>query len=350
MGGVCGTQEARTDTTLEIEQGIKDDLKEKKFTLRVLILGTTACGKSTVAKQMKIIHGNGFTDEEKANFKMVLVLNLFHGIKELLTQAEKFNYKILRKNKKTAKFFTDSNPYSCDLGPEIAIKAKQLWQDKGIEKTFKKRNLFDMPPNIKYIIDNIDRFADETWTPTNEDILRARQRTTGIVETRFKKDRYNWVLIDVGGQRTERRKWMHSFDGANAAIYVAALDEFDMANPENPTMTRMEESLQVFGSTLNMPAFDSVCIILFLNKTDLFAEKIKVIDVTKTFPDWEAGSNYEDGVKYILDLYKSKLSERRNPDSIYVHETCAIDTNQIQFVFKAVMDTIFRERLRISGL
>ena len=42
--------------------------------------------------------------------------------------------------------------------------------------------------------------------------LRTRVRTTGIIEEVFNVDRVNLRIIDVGGQRRERRKWIHSFE------------------------------------------------------------------------------------------------------------------------------------------
>ena len=49
---------------------------------------------------------------------------------------------------------------------------------------------------------------------TNIDIIcsRTRVRTTGIIEEVFNVDRINLRIIDVGGQRRERRKWIHSFE------------------------------------------------------------------------------------------------------------------------------------------
>lgn len=348
MGGICVTGGQKNERAIAIEQTIKDDLRENRFTIRVLILGTTACGKSTVAKQMKILHGEGFSDEERHNYKKILILNLFYGMKELVIQAEKFNIKVLRKNKKAAKFFADSNPYTAELNEEVAQKAVNLWEDKGIEKTFSKRNLFDIPPNMVFIMDNINRISKPDFVPDNDDILHARQRTTGIAETRFKKDRYTWCIIDVGGQRTERRKWMNCFSGVNAVIYVAALDEFDIVNPEDPEGTRMEESLEVFKQTVNNPLFKEIAIILFLNKTDMFKTKIKMVEMSKTFPDYDGGSDFDIGSDYIKSKYYAQVQQPTR--EVYVHKTCAIDTERISFVFRAVMDTIFKQRLKVSGL
>lgn len=79
-------------------------------------------------------------------------------------------------------------------------------------------------PQFSYIR-NAARFVAENFEPTNEDILRARMRTSGIIETKFDLEGLEFTIVDVGGQRTERRKWLHCFDNVTAVIYLAALDE-----------------------------------------------------------------------------------------------------------------------------
>jgi guanine nucleotide-binding protein subunit alpha len=82
------------------------------------------------------------------------------------------------------------------------------------------------------------KLIDSEYHITDEDILHARQRTTGFVENEFQQGRYTWNLIDVGGQRAERRKWVHFYEGVTAVIYVAALDTWDVVLPEDPNTTR----------------------------------------------------------------------------------------------------------------
>jgi hypothetical protein len=50
---------------------------------------------------------------------------------------------------------------------------------------WERRNEIDFPTNLEYMMENIDRFAEENFVPTNTDVLYARQRTTGVVETHF---------------------------------------------------------------------------------------------------------------------------------------------------------------------
>jgi len=43
-------------------------------------------------------------------------------------------------------------------------------------------------------------------------VLRARSKTTGITETEFEVDSTKFRMVDVGGQRSERKKWIHCFE------------------------------------------------------------------------------------------------------------------------------------------
>lgn len=55
---------------------------------------------------------------------------------------------------------------------------------------------------------HLDRFFDPLgFKPTDQDILRSRQRTTGINETTFRSNDLFYRIFDLGGQRSERRKW-----------------------------------------------------------------------------------------------------------------------------------------------
>lgn len=64
---------------------------------------------------------------------------------------------------------------------------------------------------------------------------------------RFHHADVDFVIIDVGGQRSERRKWIHCFDHVTAVIFLVALDEYDMMLDEDNNTNRMEESLNLWA-------------------------------------------------------------------------------------------------------
>jgi guanine nucleotide-binding protein subunit alpha len=55
--------------------------------------------------------------------------------------------------------------------------------------------------------DNIMRIAQPGYIPTEQDIVRSRVKSTGISESKFNVGQLTWKVFDVGGQRSERKKW-----------------------------------------------------------------------------------------------------------------------------------------------
>ena len=104
-------------------------------------------------------------------------------------------------------------------------------------------------------IQEIERVLGSNYIPNEQDVLHSFVRTTGIIETGFEVGgftyRYNnyckgiftCILIiilttrifDVGGVRSERRKWLSCFDNTKAVLFVASLDGYDMTLFEDGT-------------------------------------------------------------------------------------------------------------------
>lgn len=47
-------------------------------------------------------------------------------------------------------------------------------------------------------------------------------------------------MFDVGGQRSERKKWIHCFEGVTAIIFCVALSAYDLVLAEDEEMVRKE--------------------------------------------------------------------------------------------------------------
>lgn len=82
-------------------------------------------------------------------------------------------------------------------------------------------------PLFLSFFDALPRISDSAYLPTDQDILRTRIRSTGIREERFEIEGTKLLVVDVGGQRSERKKWMHLFEDTKLVIFVAAVSEFD---------------------------------------------------------------------------------------------------------------------------
>ena len=142
-------------------------------------------------------------------------------------------------------------------------------------------------------LSNVGRFEDPEFIPTVNDVLQARVRTTGIEEAEFDVLDFQFRMLDVGGQRSERRKWIHCFDCVTAVIFTTSLSEYDQTLREDDGQNRMKESLLLFQEIRNSPWFRAVPFILFLNKIDLFQEKITRVSLDTCFPeDWKGKHSF----------------------------------------------------------
>jgi len=110
---------------------------------------------------------------------------------------------------------------------------------------------------------NLDRIFNSKYIPTTDDMLHLRVTTTGVIETLFNYQGSPFRLVDVGGQRSERRKWIHCFENVTSVIFCMAINEYDMTLYEDDTVNRMQESIQLFEAICKERFLKNIPIIVF---------------------------------------------------------------------------------------
>jgi len=218
-----------------------------------------------------------------------------------------------------------------------------------VQHCFVRSREYQLNDSASYYLNALDRISAPGYIPTQQDVLRTRVKTTGIVETHFAFKGLHLKMFDVGGQRSERKKWIHCFEGVTAIIFCVSLSGYDLVLAEDDEMNRMVESMKLFDSICNNKWFVDTSIILFLNKKDLFQEKITHSPLTICFPEYQGANTFEEASVYIQMKFEN-LNKRKDQKEIYTHFTCATDTSNIQFVFDAVTDVIIKNNLKDCGL
>ena len=309
--------------------------------VKLLLLGTGEPGKSTFVKQMKIIHGDGYSIGELNNFISIIHGNLVTSVVEVIKAMDKLNITLHNPSNQVCASKIINCPTPVQYIPaEIGEKMKLLWQDDGFQECLKRAVEYQLSDSALYCLLGMDRILDPSYLPTEQDVLQSHVHTTGIVETSFKSGIVTYQLFDVGGQRSERRKWLHCFDDVNAVLFVVALSGYDMTLTEDGTTNRIEESLNLFQAIGVNKFFDSTSIVLFLNKLDLFTEKINSTNrhLRLHFPQYTGPDHDVSAAKeFIKDQFLACNTKQR---IIYPHFTIATDTNNVRLVFQAVLDTI----------
>eukprot|EP01098_Paradermamoeba_levis_P006130 TRINITY_DN2545_c0_g1_i1.p1 TRINITY_DN2545_c0_g1~~TRINITY_DN2545_c0_g1_i1.p1 ORF type:complete len:346 (-),score=116.02 TRINITY_DN2545_c0_g1_i1:291-1328(-) len=342
--GCAGTKVDKGN--IELERRLKEDKKKFENSLKILLLGAGESGKSTIAKQFKIVNTGDFTPDELKEFRTFLQENTKDSMKSLVNASENLRIALdasVAGAANKAKETTPETPFS----PELAQAFQQLWKDKGIQEVYRRANEFQLNDNAKYCLENLDRIAKVDYQPTQQDALHCRVRTTGVIETKFNMGKREVTLVDVGGQRAERRKWMNCFDSVTAVIFCLALSEYDLKLVEDNVTNRMHESLKIFEEVSNK-WFPQTTIIIFLNKSDLFADKITRVPLTVCFNEFPGPNEFEPASNYIREKL---LSMNKNDETrLYAHITCATDTQAFGLVFDAIKETLINASLKRLGL
>lgn len=321
--------------------------KEENKIIKLLVLGTGESGKSTVFKQMKILYS---VPDPPSKFLMVVRANLFGNAHAVHQGMEKLDIKYATPEGEAAGTLVcgkpaDGNVDNADFASVLAA-FNTMYTDSGVNESIERAAEYQLNDSTRYFWDRAAEILSDSYLPSEQDVLRARVRTTGIVQQNFKIKDSQYTMFDVGGQRNERRKWIHCFDNVTAVIFVTAISEYDQVLYEDENTNRMDEALTLFDQILNHPSFTKTSMILFLNKRDLFEMKLKKKDLSCWRPEAGAvGQDYDKCIEYITNEFmnKNKEPERRQ---VYCHATCATDTSNISFVMDSVFDIILKENLR----
>lgn len=338
----------------ELEAQVQADFEEQQGTIKLLLLGAGESGKSTIFKQMKIIYGVGFTPEDRENFTPVVYNNTIVAMKALLQACEDFGHET--KCKEEIEAFKEVID-DAEVDEEMGTSIQTLWADPGVQAAFENRHQYQLHDSAPYYFASIDRIMAPDYLATEQDILHSRVRTSGIVEEAYIIDSVPFVMYDVGGQRNERKKWIHCFDDVTAVIFVAAMSEYDQVLYEDSSQNRLMEALNLFDEICNSRWFENTAVILFLNKKDLFEDKIRIKDIRQPNPkagepdlfgDYTGGLNYEAGVEYMT---KKFLDRNDMPDKrrIFCKPTCATDTTNVKTIFEACKQVILDMNISGSG-
>ncbi|RFU27259.1 hypothetical protein B7463_g9078, partial [Scytalidium lignicola] len=334
----------------EIDAQIHRDEKVMQRQVKLLLLGAGESGKSTILKQMRLIYTkDGFTKTEKEEWRVIIFNNILDGLRMTVEAMQEFGVEFANEKNEvhiaTLNQEKDLRPYE-PIPAEYLQAFKDLWKDDGIQKAIERGNEYALHDNLSYFFIDLDRLFNKDFVPTDQDVLRARLRTTGITETHFDLGALQYRMFDVGGQRSERKKWIHCFENVHALLFLVAISGYDQCLAEDKDGNQMQEALMLWESIANSHWFKNSALILFLNKIDLFKEKIANSPITKHgFSDFQGDtSSWQQTSKYFMNKFVAlnRTAERE----VYGHFTNATDTDLLKVTMSSVQDMIIQRNLQ----
>ncbi|XP_055689358.1 guanine nucleotide-binding protein G(f) subunit alpha [Lutzomyia longipalpis] len=349
--------------------------------IKILLLGTGESGKSTILNQMRILHINEFTTQERLGRIAIIRQNLHESVYEIVVNVERLGLTFdCPANAKSAQYILNLGKILPDsFNPEDTYveHIENLWYDRGVQECFSRSNEYQLNDSAKYFIDRVQTVTKADYIPSTDDILHSRKITTAIHEIKFNvkipKNMGGGVqefrMIDVGGQRDQRNKWMHVFEGIDAVLFLISCGDFDQTLREDTQQNRLCEALKLFTGVWHNRFLASAGIICFLNKQDIMERKIMEGKcIGHYFPDYY---NYRlsanDGIAFdecnktrcfirhkLIEVTNETPRPFRNNECVkkecYFHFTVATDTNNIRKVFYDVHSMILNDILCRMGL
>jgi guanine nucleotide-binding protein G(i) subunit alpha len=319
---------------------------------KLLLLGAGESGKSTLFKQMISIYGNGFTKQELEKFGVVIKENCIENMNKIIDATETLAAKGMNTRISTALAnevkIVQSARQTQKITQDLVSAWRNLESDDGVKLALENRAKFQLGDSALYFFVRLPALLEPSYLPSIEDVLRVRIKTTGVVETEFQLMDNKFKLFDVGGQRSERKKWIHCFENVTGVIFVAAISEYDQVCAEDEKTNRIQEALTLFYEICNSKYLASTAMILFLNKEDILREKIRKVPLTEYDPSFKGESTFESASRFFTERF---LEQNQNPErAVYVHITCATNKDNVSLVFQTVKDIVLKDSLISGGL
>lgn len=160
-------------------------------------------------------------------------------------------------------------------------------------------------------VGSASHIADINCIPTIHDILWAQNRSSGFYESRYVINGTLCRFFDVGGARSERRKWSREFTDVNSIIFTLDVSCYDQVLVEGHAVNRMKEQLEVWDSLLQFKSLTFTNFIVLFTKTDeVTPSKLEASPFSSFFPDYAGkADSLEDILQYLARRLDSESDE-----------------------------------------
>ncbi|KAJ3304741.1 hypothetical protein HDV03_002426 [Kappamyces sp. JEL0829] len=327
----------RNSISQDVEAFLRKEKKEwekLKSEPKLLLLGSSDSGKSTLLKQLKIMHSKGFSDQERELSRRRIIGGVLKSIEILVNSIESFEHTSTKsKYMPLLEWYSEWHQEEIAIPEAIKAQTVEAWSEPIIQQIF---------------MEHINRICAPQYVPTNDDILNLRTITQSVTDTIFPVDGQRLHVIDVSGLSHHRNGWVSYFDDVKAILFVASLSCYDQTMMEEEGVNRMVDSVVLFENMVNHELLRDKYFILFLNKKDLYGKKIKKKDIADYFPNYKGKKgSVSQGIKYFEAKFKD---QNRYSKEIVTHVTCCTDSKIMRVICANMISSIISGQLKNLGL
>ncbi|KAG7095729.1 hypothetical protein E1B28_006439 [Marasmius oreades] len=311
--------------------------------VKVLLLGSSECGKTTIMKQLILSHRGSEQFTSQFSDKVMYAWDLAKGVvfpleglmEKQLGYALEWDWGLvdIRVLMRVLSIAVLSIADLKMLMSSIRARTRDLASLQSLADE-----------NLSYRLSVLKRIEElpsseyESYAPTEEDLVRWYIKTTGPYEETFETATRNYHVWDCGGQRIERKKWIHCFQDVSVMLYIASLTDYDQVLREDGEYNQMKESLLVFDSLCQSKWFKITPIILVLTKRDcLTNQKLSLSPLEDYFPDYTGGPDENAAFEYIKGMFLQLCQDRAG---VSVHVMNPNSAEEVKTLFKRIDEAL----------
>eukprot|EP01084_Bolivina_argentea_P260913 440768_1 len=345
----------------------------------ILLLGPRGVGKNTIFEQFKIIYGY-HSQQERLSYVSHIRQQIILNMNELLQRC---NIHHLSTDAQVAarQFHNiDHGTSNCDIISSIKI----LWDQPLIQNIC----ISDGLTNYCCFFNDIDLIFSAHYIPNDIHIIKMKKPIqTKVMQQTVRIKGCEYQLINPCGQQSSLKKYIPYFIDVNVVIFVASLADYDSKMNEKHldllvigyiniiydfvnipedliSLIKqfcdiedgyiMQQQIDMFKDIVNSHWFNqnNCGIFLFLNKKDIFAEKIqnKPLNKFSLYADYNGNedSSYDEGICYFRRKFQAVLNNKQK--QIFSYATCATDRDHIEMVFNDITHAVIECGLVCEGL
>lgn len=378
-----------------LSQVVPDYLGQRALN-KLLLIGYSGSGTSTIYKQAKILYKDvPFSEDEREHIKLLIQSNVYGYIGVLLEGRERFEEESLHElregssscdsgmtgdktgiEKKTVysipprlKAFSDWLLKIMATGNleavfpaatrEYAPLIEELWNDAAIQATYKRRSELEMLHDMScYFLERAVDILKTDYEPSDVDILYAEGVTSSnglsCVDFSFPDSedydnldssdhpnsvlRFQLIRVQARGF-IENCKWIEMFEDVRVVIFCVALSDYDeyVVDETGEKVNKMLLTKKLFESIATHPTFDQMDFLVLLNKFDSFEEKLERVPLTKC--------------EWFDDFHPLVSRHRSNSNSSSINHCPSVGQlafHHVAVKFKRLLSSLTNKKLYVS--
>ncbi|KAI3092677.1 hypothetical protein CBS147333_10213 [Penicillium roqueforti] len=311
---------------------------------KILLIGSSGCGKSTVIKKLRMRFGRDISSREKEETRLVVYENIYSAlacaIRELQAQGRLLDNAddgVIQTFWSNQEFGMTQSRWNC----ELLLSMRELCHRAIVLATALR---FINPESyLRMFLSSYSHVLQPEWNPTETDVIQCYVPTKSLSGAWISKD---LIALEANTKHTTQKELSKIMPLVDGIVCVADISTLDYRYMVDPGKSQFNESLGLLEEVLSSRGPQRKPIQLLLNKTDILRRKLKHLGVS-LYSEGGLLQYFPGSAESVAKCFKEHLGYC---DEYYLREICALDATWMNHIFKVWREMMFKSKLLAAGV